>query len=350
MLNTSLINDDQEIYFPEQHSKIDLVVGQFEVGKGPLIFLSTIEGLTENIGDELFPSKWKDGSYFIFKTNSLYFFCKCLLASNISTSRGSLQVTYALISSSLIFDKYCDPIFQSIEQTIRSYDSVNFDSTQILATFQNSLSNLPIMSIRHPLSLFTDGSFVCSYFDNNPKLLLYLWKARLLGYKIAINSDNSLSEITNLTYFLSACSIFPNLTKSFYNDTFFHIALCASDKVNADWKLCYLTHPILQESIQADIILNNRSDNYSISRDKKWIKKGDGSIIDSIKDAIEKKNDKNLLFILLHLNHVLFNYLQNTEFIDSNEINSFGLNSMNKSFITQLVQTYHFNCVYNSCC
>ena len=113
MIDAPLINnEDNNFGVSEQVSKLDLIIAQFEVGNGPQIIASTIEGLPDNFCDELFPSKWENDSYFIIKTNDLYYFCKCILAANLITSRGPLQITFALISPTLLSDDYYQPIIQ----------------------------------------------------------------------------------------------------------------------------------------------------------------------------------------------------------------------------------------------
>lgn len=349
-LNHSLLQDESFnsiIDATENASKLDFVLAQFEVSNGPQIIHTTLQNVPNGLADELFPAKWENGETFVFKTKDYFFYAKCVL-TNIPTSRGILQLTIALASPTFSFTPKCLHFFDNITEVAQSLNQLNLDP--LITAFSSEFNGSTDEHIHHPIQNFTQNSSVCNFFKKNPLSLLTLWRARLCGLSIVFAGSSSVFTATNISYFLSICNIIPGRSRNLCQDCAFHIDISANSKANErNWKICFVTHPILQESIKADVVIKEDA-SLSVIPQAQWILKGRGEIVKKITNFINMNNDAALVHYLIEENTTLYTLISREGLIQSSTIRNIDLDKANYQFVQQFGLANGINVEFNTGC
>ena len=171
---------------------------------------------------------------------------------------------------------------------------------------------------------------------DHPEVLLVLWRFRMMKYKICIATSFDISSITDITYFVSAMCL-PNL--KIEHDCLFHVDLLDSLKYQTgDWKVCGVTHPIMQREECGDITIHEDCAISIKSKKLNWLKKGNGPILKEIESIIKRNNDSYLFQVFLQLSQHVFKFAEAGASIDQDTLHQIGLDKDNQSFLNAYFQ------------
>ena len=285
-------------------SDVSLVIAQFHYEHGPEILEKENTSFSET-AECLFPAKWKDGVRFLTRSGKRYLYAICLLANEIQTPRGALQVTVAVSSDKAIFSlKHQNFLNQTANYIHHTHEIDPQEVRKIgdkIGIFTKERS-----SISRPFDLFTKTATICHIFEHSPNVLLSLWRARMLHVKTAICSTDDVQAASYISYFISCCALPVVPTE----DSSFHIELAQTKNfASDDWSFCAVTHPLLQMNTEVPVRLMQ---NYTIQyvNQYSWLSNGDGSIIQNLQASLSSYDDLNVLHTLINFTTDVYSLVQ----------------------------------------
>lgn len=297
----------------------------FDSSRGPILVNSTNEISDIQFPLYLFPSQWSESSTFLTTYQNYYIFGICVVSPLITHARGSLNATIAIVSTLPYFGKKHLDFLKESEAIFRTQEEINFDSFVVLHDkYQLCQTSL----ISHPLEPFVSQGNACKVFFNHPELVLTLWRARMLGYKILLANTNRVGIASDLSYFVAALSIpFKKIT-----DSAFHIELVDSDKFeNGNWLVASVTHPQMQNINVAPITLV-ADNNLKIAPHLKWIQNGRGKIMEQVTSRLRQNDDSFLLSLFIEVNSALLSLVESNYVLCQEDLTRIGLDQSNNRF------------------
>ena len=341
-----LLNSELYDFLPNfviEQSPLKIIISYFHHHEGPTLLEEIDDSIS--IASILFPDSWEDNSIFISKHGIYYYLAICVLSNEIFSPRGNLQITLSLRGLQSSFNDLHINYLLEKSIILRNSKELNLNLLNQL----NLLNNFQFPSlITHPISNFLKNGLICSIFKNNINELFYLWKIRILNFKIIISNNKNLTYLTHLTYFLSIIS-YP--LQNFENISFLFSLSNINEFLEKNWNICCITHPILKEKKISHItILENLKIQYN--QDFNSILKGKFLNISKLQNILNSNDDLELINFFLLLNFKLKNLIYNNQIINNNDINEIGLDSGNKNFLSLLIYQKNINSILelNNCC
>jgi hypothetical protein len=306
-----------------------IAVGSFHERSGPGLVDCTLETVDHSrLGLLLFPAKWADSAQFAFEENGLFGLVFCTVARQIISDRGPLQLSIAVLSSSPTFDRrHLDFLTNAVRLTA-TLTSLNFEPFVGLAR-QNAL--FEVVPMDQPLCPFLSRGFVSSALLANPTSFMCLWRARLLGLCVSVASTQVLREATALSAFFGAfgAPITP------LRECVYHVDLHDLPKYQGrSWRVCCVTHPIMQNQPVADLSLGSGR---LIRRPSlpECVMKGRGRVVAQLIAIARSGNDWQLLDRFVQLNTALVDLAAANREITRHDLDRIGLDRANANFLGQ---------------
>ena len=216
----------------------------------------------------------------------------------------------------------------------------------------------------HPLFPFVKNNTVSNFFADHPETLLTIWRFRMCKLKIVIAATQSITEATDLAYFISAMCL--PFCKVDNGECAFHIDMADNDKYtgrqtnnnnyrrnNNNWLVCSVTHQLMQNEIQGDLTIDKNGLLVICSnKDYHWLTKGHGPIIHDLSQIMKnRRSDEALLRRLIDLTCNVMELGDKNTIVDDSMMRSIGLDKKNATFLSYLYSTNHCHAeVGKSCC
>jgi hypothetical protein len=175
------------------------------------------------------------------------------------------------------------------------------------------------------------GGVVSAALLANPLSFLCLWRARVLGLCVSVTSTLLLRDATALAAFLGAfASPIAPLRECVY-----HVDLHDLPKYQArTWRVCCVTHPMMQNQTVADLSLGNRR---LVARPSlpECVMRGRGDIIAQLIEIARSGNDRQLLDRFVQLNTGLIDLAAANREVTKLDLDRLALDNANAKFIGQ---------------
>ena len=285
-------------------SDVSLVIAQFHYEHGPEILEKENTSFSQT-AECLFPAKWKDGVRFITRSGNRYLFAICVLANEIQTPRGSLQVTIAISSDKAVFSLKHQNFLNQAANYIHHTTEIDSQEIRKIGDKANIFTKEKT-TINRPFDIFSKSATICHIFEHKPDILLSIWRARMLGIKTSICSTDDLQPASYLCYFISCCAL-PAVSTE---DSSFHLELSQTNNFSTDdWKLCAVTHPLLQTNPDIPLrLMQNITIQYQ--KEYNWLSRGDGTIVQQLQSSLSSYDDLNVLYLLINFTSDILSLIQ----------------------------------------
>jgi hypothetical protein len=312
----------------------DIVVGFFDIRNGPQILAISSDIIPANVLiDYLFPSRWEHHTIFAFEVGGFFGLATGAMADHIITDRGNLQVTVAILSRSPTVDIAHWRFLSASHELIAALPALEFPPF-LEAARQCSLFDESRQIIDQPLyPYFADGT-VSRHFLHRPADFMAVWRARVTGLTITVEHTKQLKELTSVCAFVGAvgrpiCD---------FRDCVHHLDLPQTDKYqNALWKVCCVTHPMLQAQPIAAVALMD--DSLFTGRSVQWVNRGGGPIVDRLLQIARGGNDRQILDTFVELNRQILRLAGTGRELSKEEVRAIGLDPNNAAFLAEFFRT-----------
>jgi hypothetical protein len=311
-----------------------IAVGYFDIRAGPKLLDITSDILPPHVlTDYLFPSSWEDSSVFAFEVGGIYGLATGAVTHREITDRGKLQVTVVILSRSPTVDVKDWEFLSEARRLIGEVTELTFPPFVELAE-RCSLFDESHQMLDQPLYPFFSGGLVSKVFLRDPLAFMGMWRARVMGLSIAIWHPKKLSEITAVCAFVGAmgrpiCD---------FRECVFHIDLPQLDKYrNQMWKVCCVTHPMLQTNDIAAVTL--KAEGLSVVRSLTWVNDGHGTVVDRLIGIARTNQDRQLLDEFVELNKQILRLAASGRELSKEDVSAIGLDTRNAKFLGQFFQS-----------
>jgi hypothetical protein len=308
----------------------DIVVAYFDCRYGPRPLSATSPSFTtEDLAARLFPAEWNSGSIFAFQFGAHYCLAIGAIATLVQHARGSTHVSIGLLSPKPVFGQDFHTFLRHCVNFFTEQPSLDFDRFLEFGQTKQLLSNARFLA-SHPYFPFTQTGSCCRAFSGRSGHLLAIWRARLLGLRICFGATRNIVDATNVAYFIGAIA----LPIRPLDGCAFHIDMADVDFFRqGDWKVCSVTHVLLQGETVADLSIGPDG-NLRIRGDQSWIRNGKGEIVRTLDECLRGGSDEQLFRVFLRLNAAVRERCERREF-ELGTIGQLGLDSGNRRFFRQ---------------